>query len=124
MAMKHSVEQYRIDNPAGIDTWRLDQFARECGTKIGPVFPIFVVLTDGRLSAYFYAQPVVSIRPTVGPEWDPRAFYETARKVIRGSQEMFYNPLWLIDTQSKLANDKWLGKVGLKRQALSVWETR
>lgn len=120
--MKHTIEQYRIDHEGGLETWKLEQFAQECGTKIGPIFPIFVVLTDGKLSAYFYAQPVVSIRPTVAPDWDPKAFYETAKAVIRGSQQMFYNPLWLIDPESKLANDKWLGKVGLKRQSLSVWE--
>lgn len=122
--MKHCIEQYRIDHEGGIDTWKLDQFAKECGTKIAPIFPIYIVLTNGKLSAYFYAQPVVSIRPTVAPEWDPREFYETARTVIKGSRQMFFNPVWLIDPESKLANDKWLGKLGLRRQALSVWETR
>lgn len=121
--MKHQVEQYRIDSVGGLETWKLEQFAKACGTKIEPIFPIFIVLTDGQLSAYFYAQPAVTIRPTVAPEWEPRAFYETAKLVIKGSQQMFYNPLWLIDPESKLASQKWLGKVGLKRQQLSVWET-
>jgi hypothetical protein len=124
MAMKHQVEQYRIDTEGGLDAWKLEQFAHECGTKIEPVFPIFIVLTDGKLSAYFYAQPNVTIRPTVAPEWEPRAFYETARRVIHGTQQMFCNPIWLIDPESKLASQKWLSKVGLKRQPLSVWETR
>lgn len=122
--MKHHVQQYRIDTEGGLETWKMQDFAHECGTKIEPIFPIFIVLTDGHLSAYYYAQPVVSIRPTVAPEWEPRAFYETAKVIINASEKMFSNPLWLIDPNSTLANQKWLGKVGLERKSLTVWETR
>jgi len=123
--MKHSIEQYRIDNENGIDTWRLDQFAEQCGTKIVPVFPIFIVLTDGQLSAFYYAKPVISITPNVAPEElfeSPRAFYQTAKAIVWYTRN-FGSPLWLVGEDSKLANPKLLSKVGLTRRPLTVWET-
>jgi hypothetical protein len=102
--------------------WGLDQLAKDCGTTVEPQFPIFVVMVNGKVAAYYYAHPHVTIRPTVHPSlMTPREFLETASLVIAVSKRAFSDPLWLIDQNSKLANPEILGRVGLQKEDLAIY---
>jgi hypothetical protein len=118
----HRIQQFRVDDAQGIEMWNLAQFARECGTEIAADFPIFLVFVDGELVAYYYAYPSVSIWPTVHPDrLSPRAFYEVGKTIVAASKCAFGNPLWLIDSESKLSAPEILSKVGLYKPPLSVY---
>ena len=120
---RQKIEQFRIDSLADAELWSLPGLAEQCGTKISPVFPIFVVLADGEPVAYYYATPQVVVRPTVHPDaMTPREFYEVAKVVIAISKKHFAYPLWLVDPKSHLALPDLLAKLGLMHKDLKVFE--
>jgi hypothetical protein len=118
---RYKIEQLRIDDEQGIEAWNLDAFAKECGHLLNRVFPIFVVLVDGTLSAFYYAQPHVCIYPTVHPQlFTPRSFYEVAKVIVDVSKMTFGNPIWLVDPETSLTPEI-LHKVHLVRAPLVVY---
>lgn len=123
-ALRHCVQQFRLDDEDDFELWNLRAFAKDCEHELRPVFPIFVVLVDGELIAFYYARPQVTIRPTVAPEhrFTPRQFHDAAISVICSTARVFGEPLWLISPQSKLANPAMLSKLGLSHRSLSVFE--
>jgi hypothetical protein len=125
MAIKrrHLVTQMRIEAPEVIEMRSLQEFAEECHTKIEPKFPLFLVFVDGQLVAFYYASPHVCIHPTVHPSrMSPRAFYEAARAIGAATVKTWGNPVWHIESSSKLNNPALLSKVGLMVRPLAVYE--
>ena len=122
--LRHTISQVRLDNWDSVKLWDLEAFAAECGHALQPVFPIFLVLVDQALAAFYYAHPVVTIRPTVHPMLlSPRAFHDAAKSVIAYTRS-FGDPLWLIDEKSKLASAPLLAKLGLEHERVSVFGVR
>jgi hypothetical protein len=122
---RHQIELERLDEEREIAMWNLDGFAQEFGHgPIRRIFPIFIVLVDGALSAYFYAQPQVCIYPAVHPKhFSPRSFYEVGKVVVSASKVNFGNPLWLIDSESSMDRPELLEKVHLLKTSLRVYQT-
>jgi hypothetical protein len=120
---RYKIEQIRVDDEQGVKMWNLDQFAWGCGHVLTRIFPIFIVLVDGTLSAFYYAQPQVVIYPTTAhpKDWTPRQFYEVSKLVVDVSKRTFGNPLWLVDEQTGL-DPELLRKVHLVRQPLTVYQ--
>jgi hypothetical protein len=120
----YHIEMIRLDDDQAIRMWNLDAFAAEFGHEIRRIFPIFIVLVDGTLSAYFYAQPQVCIYPAVHPaHFNPRMFYEVGRIIVGATKMNFGNPLWLIDSESDLNRPELLEKVYLLETGLRVYQT-
>jgi hypothetical protein len=120
---RYRIEQIRLDDEDGIRMWDLDNFAAEFGHEVHRVFPIFLVLVDGELSAYYYAQPQVCIYPAVHPaKFTRRALYEVSKVVVSASKQVFGNPLWLIEQGSPAELPAMLRKVYLYRTPLRVYE--
>jgi hypothetical protein len=120
----YRIELLRIDDDLGIRMWNLDGFAAEFGHQIRRIFPIFIVMVDGTLSAYYYAQPQVCIYPAVHPaHFTPRSFYEVGRLIVSASKMNFGNPLWLIDSESEMNQPELLEKVFLFETDLRVYQT-
>jgi hypothetical protein len=118
---RHKIEQLRIDDEQGIEMWNLKAFAKECGHLLNPIFPIFIVLVDGTLSAFYYAQPHVCIYPTVHPNLlTPRGFYEVAKVIVDASKMTFGNPVWLVDSETGLSPEM-LRKVHLEAAPLAAY---
>jgi hypothetical protein len=121
---RYQIELLRIDNEAEIAMWNLDSFAAEFGHAIRRIFPIFLVMIDGTLSAYYYAQPQVCIYPAVHPaHFTPRSFYEVGRVIVSASKMNFGNPLWLVEEGSPLERAELLEKVHLIKTPLRVYQT-
>jgi hypothetical protein len=120
---RYQIEQIRLDDEDGVRMWNLDNFAAEFGHEVHRVFPIFLVLVDGELSAYYYAQPQVCIYPAVHPaKFTRRALYEVAKVIVSASKQVFGNPLWLIEKDSPAELPVMLRKVHLYRTPLRVYE--
>ena len=103
--------------------WDLDNFADEFDHQIARIFPIFLILVDGELSAYYYAQPQVCIYPAVHPEkFTRRSFYEVSKVVVDASKQVFGNPLWLIERNSPANIPELLRKVHLYHTPLEVYQ--
>lgn len=123
MKHRHDVELLRLDDEHDIHMWRLDDFAHEFGHRVHRVFPIFIVLVDGTLSAYYYAQPHVCIYPAVHPErFTPRSFYEVAKTIVAASKRSFGNPLWMIGEDTPFLTTELLEKIHLHRSPTTVYE--
>lgn len=121
---RYQIELLRIDNEHEIKMWNLDRFAAEFGHEIRSIFPIFIVLIDGTLSAYFYAQPQICIYPACHPaHFTPRSLYEVGKVVVSASKVNFGNPLWLIDSESTMDRAELLEKVHLIKTSLRVYQT-
>ena len=120
----YEIELLRLDNEQDLVMWNLDNFAAEFGHTIRRIFPIFIVLVDGTLSAYYYAQPQVCIYPAVHPKhFTPRSFYEVGKVIVSASKMTFGNPLWLIDSESTMDRPELLEKVFLNQTTLRVYQT-
>jgi hypothetical protein len=112
-----------VDAPGQLKLDTIKEFEKECGTKIEPEFPIFLVFVDSELKAYYYVSQSVVIWPTVHPgKMNPRAFYEMAKTVVAGTKRVFGNPLWMNEPSSQLDNPDLMRKVGLSRCPLSVYK--
>lgn len=121
---RYQIELLRIDDEQGLQMWGLDAFAQEFGHRIRRIFPIFIVLVDGNLSAYYYAQGQVCIYPAVHPKYfTPRSFYEVSKIIVSASKMNFGNPLWLIDSESSMDRPELLEKVFLNQTTLRVYQT-
>jgi hypothetical protein len=120
---RYHVELYRLDDEEGVRMWNLDAFAAEFGHEIKRIFPIFVVLVDGELSAYYYAQPHVVIYPAVHPKhFSPRSFYEVAKTIVDASKRTFGNPLWVVDRSSQITDPELLRKIHLVPSGVDLYE--
>jgi hypothetical protein len=120
---RYRIEQLRIDDEEGIAMWNLDEFAAEFGHKIYRVFPIFVVLVEGELAAYYYAQARVAIYPAVHPgKFTPRSFLSVGQTIVAASKKVFGNPLWIVDRKTPVLTPEHLRKVFLIRQNVDMYE--
>ena len=112
-----------IDAPGQLKLDTIKEFEKECGTKIEPEFPIFLVFVDSKLVGYYYLSQSVVVWPTVAKgRMSPREFYEMAKTVVAGTKRVFANVLWMNEIGGELDDPNLMRKVGLVRTQLSLYK--
>jgi hypothetical protein len=123
--MMGSISTGKVCNELDIIHWNLDEFAASFPKPeiVARIFPIWVLLVDGKLVGWFHSHAQTLIYFTLHPEtFSPRTFYGVARSMNGSFKAVWGDPLLV--TNPGEFSDRLLSKVYLEKFPHDLYKIR